>query len=162
MLLNVMQPQRSKTSQSFTTRKLMQYWNPKWNRKWTCIISDFKCLFMLLFVHLAYLVDSSLTIFTVRWEWMMLYVGCTYLTFGFWWRKASASPWRCFHSRRTRPAPCEETYEQNVVLFYKREQAHFMLQHKYSKTQVTKRQTQICNVPRRRDQKVYSVSNQTH
>lgn len=36
---------------------------------------------------------------------VMLAVSCTYLTFGFWWRKASASPWRCFHSHRTPPAP---------------------------------------------------------
>lgn len=37
---------------------------------------------------------------------MMLLVGCTYLTFGFWWRTASASPWRYFHLHRTPPAPC--------------------------------------------------------
>lgn len=37
---------------------------------------------------------------------MTFLVGCTYLTFGFWWRTASASPWRYFHLHRTPPAPC--------------------------------------------------------
>lgn len=31
--------------------------------------------------------------------------GGTYLIFGFWWRRASDAPWRCFHSHKTRPAP---------------------------------------------------------
>lgn len=37
----------------------------------------------------------------------MLPATATYLTFGFWWRRASASLWRCFRWHRTPPAPCE-------------------------------------------------------
>jgi len=30
----------------------------------------------------------------------------TYLTFGFWWKRASTSPWMCFHLHKIPPGPC--------------------------------------------------------
>ena len=69
----------------------------------------------LLFSHLALSISPSgkpLTIRIVGEEenGVTFPVDCTYLTFGFWWRKASASPWRCFRSHRTPPAPCGEQW----------------------------------------------------
>lgn len=70
---------------------------------------------MLLFSHLALSISRNsqpLTICTVGEEenCVTFLADCTYLTFGFWWRKASASPWKCFRSHRTPPAPCGEQW----------------------------------------------------
>lgn len=66
---------------------------------------------MLLYIHLALSIIGGgrpICIMGREENGMTLPVSYTYLTFGFWWRKASASPWRCFRSRRTPPAPCGE------------------------------------------------------
>lgn len=39
-------------------------------------------------------------------KWLKGSKDFTYLTFGFWWKKASASPWMCFHLHKIQPAPC--------------------------------------------------------
>lgn len=46
----------------------------------------------------------------------------TYLIFGFWWRRASDAPWRCFRSHKTRPAPWQGPEGWNLSL--KNQQQH--------------------------------------
>lgn len=87
-------------------------WKPQGNWDWLTVISDIMLLYCS--EHNKHQQVWQHFIIGREENGIMLLVGCTYLTFGFWWRTVSASPWRYFRLHRTPPAPCRKHNEAFV------------------------------------------------